>query len=198
MIGKALAAFAAAVLFTLTATVAGAGGPMGVGNIGSVGGGAMSAGMRRMAITARGSNRDLRSFSGAGSVTHGLNTLVFPTNDPNHYHEIKIVGRLAKDESGFTVDRQIVRMRVDGRDIPMSINGDAMSESLQFDQGDELGQDLYRLILSKRLEVVGDQKLRAQIADAATANPSKPVEVDGFVYDRMTPYLVLVSVGDAP
>jgi hypothetical protein len=66
------------------------------------------------------------------------------------------------------------------------------------DQGDEVGQDLYRLILSKRLEVVGDQKLRTQIAAAAAANPSKPVVVDGFVYDRMTPYLVLVSVGDAP
>jgi hypothetical protein len=89
-------------------------------------------------------------------------------------------------------------MRVDGRDIPMSINGDAISESLQFDQGDELGQDLYRLILSKRLEVVGDEKLRAQIATAAAANPSKPVVVDGFVYDRMTPYLVLVSINDAP
>ena len=199
MIGKAFAGFAAALTFTLTATVAGAGGPMGVGNIGSVGGGLMGgAGMRRMMTTSRASNRDLSSLNGAGSMTHGLNALVFPTNDPNHYHEIKIVGRLAKDESGFTLDRQIVRMRVDGREIPMSINGDAMSESLQFDQGDELGQDLYRLILSKRLEVVGDQKLRAQIADAATANPSKPVVVDGFVYDRMTPYLVLVSVDDAP
>ena len=48
------------------------------------------------------------------------------------------------------------------------------------------------------MEVVGDQKLRSQIANAAAANPSKPVVVDGFVYDRMTPYLVLVSVGDAP
>jgi hypothetical protein len=121
-----------------------------------------------------------------------------PTNDPNHYHEIKIIGRLAKDESGMSINRQIVRMRVDGRDIPMWINGDATSDSLQFDQGDELGQILYRLILSKRLEVVGDQKLRTQIANAAAADPSKPVVVDGFVYDRMTPYLVLVSVGDAP
>ena len=73
---------------------------------------------------------------------NGSQPLVFPTNDPDHYHEIKIVGRLAKDESGFSIDRQIVRMRVDGRDIPMSINGDAMSDNLQFDQGDELGQDL--------------------------------------------------------
>ena len=156
-------------------------------------------GMNRMMIHSRTFRRDPGgSFNGAGSTMNGLQSLAFPTNDPDHYHEIKIVGRLAKDESGFSIDRQIVRMRVDGRDIPMSINGDAMSDSLQLDQGDELGQDLYRLILSKRLEVVGDQKLRTQIANAAAANPSKPVVVDGFVYDRVTPYLVLVSVGDAP
>jgi hypothetical protein len=89
-------------------------------------------------------------------------------------------------------------MHVDGREIPMSIDGNAMSDNLQFDQGDELGQTLYHLILGKRLEVVGDQKLRTQLASAAAANPSKPVVVDGFVYDRVTPYLVLVSVGDAP
>jgi hypothetical protein len=171
---------------------------MGMG--GGAGMGSMAnPGMTRMMVTPRTFNRGLGgSFNGAGSRMNGLQTPVFPTNDPNHYHEIKIVGRLAKDESGFSIDRQIVLMRVDGRDIPMSINGDAMSDSLQMDQGDELGQDLYRLILSKRLEVVGDQKLRTQIAAAAAANPSKPVVVDGFVYDRTTPYLVLVSVGDAP
>jgi hypothetical protein len=197
MIGKALAAFAAALTFALTATLAIAMGPMGVGA-----GGARPAasGMNRIMISPRSFRRDFGgSFNGVGSaMTNGSRPLVFPTNDPDHYHEIKIIGRLAKDESGLSIDRQIVRMHVDGRDIPMSINGDAMSDSLQFDQGDELGQILYRLILSKRLEVVGDQKLRTQIANAAAANPSKPVVVDGFVYDRMTPYLVLVSVGDAP
>jgi hypothetical protein len=197
MMSRAFAGIAAALTFAITATVAGAG-PMGMG--GGAGMGSMgNPGMTRMMVTSRTFSRDLDgSFNGAGSRMNGPQTLVFPTNDPNHYHEIKIVGRLAKDESGFSIDRQIVRMRVDGRDIPMSINGDAMSDSLQMDQGDELGQDLYRLILSKRLEVVGDQKLRTQIAAAAAANPSKPVVVDGFVYDRMTPYLVLVSVGDAP
>ncbi len=96
------------------------------------------------------------------------------------------------------MDQQIVRMRVDGRIIPMSIDGDAMSNSLQLDQGDELGQNLYRLILSRQLEVVGDRKLRTQIANAAAAKPSRPTLVDGFVSDRMTPYLGLDSVGDAP
>ena len=190
MIGKAFAGFAAALTFALTATIAGAAGPMGVGatGIGAMNGGSMN----RLLVPSRAS----RTVFGGGS--NSLQSLTLPTNDPLHYHEIKIVGRLAKDESGFSIDRQIVRMHVDGREIPMSIDGNAMSDNLQFDQGDELGQTLYHLILSKRLEVVGDQKLRTQLASAAAANPSKPVVVDGFVYDRVTPYLVLVSVGDAP
>ena len=196
MIGKPFAGFVAALSLATMATLANAMGPMGVG-AGGVGSGA--SGMNRIMINPRSFRRDLGgSFNGVGSTTNGTRPLVFPTNDPDHYHEIKIIGRLAKDESGLSIDRQIVRMRVDGRDIPMSINGDVMSDSLQLDQGDVLGQILYRLFLSKRLEVVGDQKLRAQIANEAAANPSKPVVVDGFVYDRMTPYLVLVSVGDAP
>jgi hypothetical protein len=46
--------------------------------------------------------------------------------------------------------------------------------------------------------VVGEPKLRAQIAQDAAATPPKQVLVDGFVHDRVTPYLVLVSVDDAP
>jgi hypothetical protein len=197
MVGKVFAGIATASMLGIAATIAAAGpmGAMGGGSMGSM----ASPGMNRLMFSSRSFSRGLGgSFNDVGSTMNGPQALVFPTNDPNHYHEIKIVGRLAQDESGFSIDRQIVRMRVDGRDIPMSINGDAISESLQFDQGDELGQDLYRLILSKRLEVVGDEKLRAQIATAAAANPSKPVVVDGFVYDRMTPYLVLVSINDAP
>ena len=197
MIGKAFAGFAAALTFAMTATMAGAVGPMGMGGGAGIGldgrpGNEPDDGY--LAYIQKGPRRIVQRRRVHDSGCR----LSFPTNDPDHYHEIKIVGRLAKDESGFSIDRQIVRMRVDGRDIPMSINGDAMSDSLQLDQGDELGQKLYRLILSKRLEVVGDQKLRTQIANAAAANPSKPVVVDGFVYDRVTPYLVLVSVGDAP
>jgi hypothetical protein len=200
MIGKALAGFAAALTFASAATVVsafGPGGPMGIGGgsmrgMGSMNGNVQSS-FRRVAIpTSR------RSIGGTGPITNGLQATALPTNDPDHYHEIKLIGRLAKDDSGLTIDQQIVRMRVDGRTIPMSINGDAMSNSLQLDQGDELGQTLYRLILSRQLQVVGDQKLRMRIAQAAAADSSKPVLVDGFVYDRTTPYLVLISVGDAP
>lgn len=211
MIGKAIAGFAAALTFAVTATVAGAAGPAGggghFGGMGGMGGFGGFAGMGAMgAMSATGMAAHVHgggrigggSFTGAGPMMSGLGSIPFPTNDPRHYHEIKLIGRLAKDESGLTIDQQIVRIRLDGRTIPMFINGDAMSNGLQLDQGDELGQILYRLILSKQLEVVGDQKLRTQIANAAAATPPKQVLLDGFVYDRVTPYLVLVSVEDAP
>jgi len=200
MNGKSLALFAAAMSFAMTATIAAAAGPGGFGG----GGGSMPSaggmGFSGLAISPLSISRVMggRPSKPSVSSTGVLETIPFPTQDPNHYHEIKLIGRLTQDESGLTVDRQIVRMRVDGRSIPMSIDGDQMSNSLQFDQGDELGQNLYRLILSKQLEVVGNQQLRARIADAAAANRSKQIVVDGFVYDRTTPYLVLVSVGDAP
>src|SRR5208282_2950988 len=203
MLGKRMAGFAAALTVAVTAAVAGAAGPgggaggglSGIGSMGAIGAFSVSGIANNIPAIGRFPGG---SVSGAGLSMNGLQGFPFPTNDPNHYHEIKLIGRLARDESGLTVDQQIVRMRVDGRTIPMSINGDAMSNSLQLDQGDELGQNLYRLILSRQLEVVGNQKLRTQIANAAAAKPSKPILVDGFVYDRTTPYLVLVSVGDAP
>lgn len=198
MTSKSLAGFAAAISFALMATIAAAaglggfgGGARGISSTGGVG----FAGFTPPAFSKIiGGRPDKPGGPSMGSPQ----AIPFPTNDPNHYHEIKLIGRLTQDESGLTVDRQLVRMRVDGRSIPMSIDGDQMSNSLQFDQGDELGQNLYRLILSKQLEVVGNQQLRARIADAAAANHSKLIVVDGFVYDRTTPYLVLISVGDAP
>lgn len=186
-------AVSSALAFALTATVAIAAGPGGGGGGGGYGNFSMgSLGSMNLAGLPRGGGGSTTTMSGS------IPFFPFPTNDPRHYHEIKLIGRLAKDQSGLTIDQQIVRMRVDGHSIPMSINGDAISATLQFDQGDELGQVLYRLILSKELEVVGDPKLRTQIAEDAAANPPKQVLVDGFVYDRVTPYLVLVSVHDAP
>jgi hypothetical protein len=210
MRGKRFAGFAVSLAsaLALTATVASAAGPGGVGGvsgIGSIGAiGAMSSigaihmGAGSLPHMGAGSSLHMGGSIGGGMTTGSIAFFPFPTNDPHHYHEIKLIGRLAKDESGLTIDQQIVRMRVNGQSIPMSINGDAISSTLQFDQGDELGQTLYRLILSKQLEVVGDAKLRSQLAEDAASTPPKQVLVDGYVYDRMTPYLVLVSVHDAP
>ena len=193
MISKAFAGVALVLISALTGSVAVAMGPAGIAG-GHMGGAAIAAPrMQRVMIRRPAQVSDNRG----GFAMPGV---PFPTNDPDHYHQVKIIGRLAKDVSGLTIDQQTVWMRLDGQTIPMAINGDTLSNSLQLDQGDELGQTLYRLILSRQLQVVGDQRLRAQIFQAAAANPAnaRDIEVDGFVYDRTTPYLVLVSVGDAP
>jgi hypothetical protein len=198
MISKAFAGVALVLISAFTGSVAVAMGPAGIAG-GHMGGAAIAAPrMQRVMIRPRQVSDNRGGLvSGAGIA---LPSVPFPTNDPDHYHQVKIIGRLAKDVSGLTIDQQTVWMRLDGQTIPMAINGDTLSNSLQLDQGDELGQTLYRLILSRELKVVGDQRLRAQIFQAAAANPAnaRDIEVDGFVYDRTTPYLVLVSVGDAP
>jgi len=203
MIGKPVVGFAAALAFAVTGSVAGAG-PGAAG--GSVGGmSAMSFGAGN--LTALGASA-AAGIAKAGTVNESVNVppgstsalhLLFPNDQPEHYFEIKLIGRIAPNESGLKPDQQVVRLGLDGQTILMSIDGDATSNSLQFDRGDEVGQNLYRTIVSRRLVVVGDQKLRNQIMMAA-ANPanSKTISVDGFVHDRVTPYLVLVSVGEAP
>lgn len=214
MIAKSVAGFVAAAVIAATAAVAGAAGPGGGGGGGGIGAGGIGGignigafGMNMGAIGANhiaGIPHGISKGGGgapgvmSGSMSNSLPQL--PTNEPEHYHEIKLVGNVAPDELGLTIDAQVVRLRVNDRTIPMTINSGVVSEALQFDQGDEQGQMLFRTIMSKRLVVVGEEGLRDKITRAASANRenSKPLIVDGYVYDRATPYLVLRSVDDAP
>ena len=194
-----------------TATVANAAGG-GFGGVGAAGAGLSGVGAVNINMGGIGFNNmtgiGARAISrGGGGSTGGVGSMSgsglqipFPTNEPEHYHEIKLMGNVAPDESGLTIDAQIVRLRVNDQTIPMTINSGMMSAALQFDQGDEQGQMLFRTIMSKRLVVVGDEGLRDKITKAAAASPenSRPLIVDGYVYDRATPYLVLRSVDDAP
>jgi hypothetical protein len=201
MIGKSIAGFVVVATLAATATVASAAGGA-MGGVGAAGMGMGGVGAINMSgIGARAIGKVGGGSLGAigGSMSNGLQ-FPFPTNEPEHYHAIKLVGNVAPDESGLAVDQQIVRLRVNGHTIPMTINPDVTSSALQFDQGDEQGQMLFRTIMSKQLVVIGDESLRDKITKAAAASPanSKPLMVEGFVYDRMTPYLVLRSVDDAP
>ena len=216
MTGKSVAGFLAAAAIAATAAVAGAAGPGGGGVGAGIGAGGMSgignvgafgfslSGISANHLPSVGPHAFSKGGSGAvgvmgGSMSNGLQ-FPFPTNEPEHYHEIKLVGSVVPDDLGLTIDAQIVRLRVNDQTIPMTINSGVVSEALQFDQGDEQGQMLYRTIMSKRLVVVGEEGLRAKITKAAAAEPgnSRALIVDGYVYDRATPYLVLRSVDDAP
>lgn len=64
---------------------------------------------------------------------------------------------------------------------------------LQFDLNQNYARDLYQSILTKRIEVVGSQELRDQIAHAA--DQWKPLAIQGYIFGRMSPILVVKAVG---
>jgi hypothetical protein len=181
MIGKSLAGVVAVAVLAATATVANAAG--GFGGVGAAGGGLSGVGAVGINMGGIGFNhmggispRAITNGGGgspgaAGSMSGSGLQIPFPTNEPEHYHEIKLKGNVGADESGLTIDAQIVRLRVNDQTIPMTINSGIMSAALQFDQGDEQGQMLFRTIMSKRLVVVGDEGLRDKISKAAAASP---------------------------
>jgi hypothetical protein len=87
----------------------------------------------------------------------------------------------------------IVRLGLDGRDIPMRLDTELDGVELQFDLNENYARDLYQSILTKRIEVVGPRELRDQIAQAA--DQWKPLAIQGYIFGRTRPFLVVKAVG---
>jgi hypothetical protein len=87
----------------------------------------------------------------------------------------------------------IVRLGLDGREIPMRLDTDLDGVELQFDLNENYARDLYQSILTKRIEVVGAQELRDQIVQAAAL--WKPLAIQGYIFGRTSPILVVKAVG---
>ncbi|MGO9603647.1 MAG: hypothetical protein ACLQAT_09665 [Candidatus Binataceae bacterium] len=111
---------------------------------------------------------------------------------PQRFRDLNVTGKVGVDQSKLPPSAPVVRLRLDGQDITMRLNTEEQSAELQFDPNASYAQDLYRSILTKRIEVVGQQSLRDEIAQAAAQ--SKPIEVEGYVFDRLSPYFVVKSV----
>ena len=87
----------------------------------------------------------------------------------------------------------IVQLGLDGRNIPMRLDTQLDGVELQFDLNENYARDLYQSILTKRIEVVGPQELRDQIERAA--EQWKPLEIQGYIFGRTSPFLVVKAVG---
>jgi hypothetical protein len=111
---------------------------------------------------------------------------------PQRFRDLNVAGRVGMSETQIVAHGPIVRLRLDGRDIPMQLDTELQSAALQFDPNENYARDLYQSILTKRIEVVGRQDLRDEITRAA--DESKPLQVEGYVFDRTSPYLVVKSV----
>ena len=127
-----------------------------------------------------------------------LSSLMVPSTPreraPQRFRDLTVVGAVGLKESDLPAGAKIVRLRVDGRDVFMRLDTELNGADLQFDPNAGYARDLYRSILTKRIEVVGQQGLRDQIM--ASADKAQPIKVEGYVFDRTSPFLVVKSVSN--
>jgi len=180
-IGLAMA-LALASVATASAFPAGA-----VGGGGGFGGGGMSGG----------------GFAGGGVRAGGLGGITGPVSIgvpfrpgyemmPQRFRDLNVTGMVGVKPGSQPLHSTTIRLTLDGHEIPMQLDTELQSAELQFNPDDSYARDLYRSILTKRVEVVGQENLRDQIAEAA--EQSKPLQIEGYVFDRTSPYLVVKSV----
>jgi len=117
-----------------------------------------------------------------------------PSQSPQRFRDLTVVGDVGLKESDLPAGSKIIRLRVDGHDVYMRLDTEISSAELQFDPNAGYARDLYRAILTKRIEVVGKQELRDQIT--ASADKAHPLKVEGYVFDRVSPFLVVKSVSN--
>jgi hypothetical protein len=115
---------------------------------------------------------------------------------PGRFRDLNLAGQVGIDLTKLPPDAKIVRLYLDGREIPMRLDTELHSGTLVFEPEPSYGRDLYRAVLSKRVEVVGAPQLRDALRDAA-ANRAQ-TQVEGYVFNLSSPYLVLKSVKPEP
>jgi hypothetical protein len=106
---------------------------------------------------------------------------------------LNVTGLVGMSEKRPISNGPIVRLGLDGRDIPMRLDTQLDGVELQFDLNENYARDLYQSVLTKRIEVVGPQELRDQIEQAA--DQWKPLEIQGYIFGRTSPFLVVKAVG---
>jgi len=180
------AGFTAALVLASVATAsafpgAGGGGGFGGGGIGGVGG------MSGVPVGSIG------GLGGAGAPgMNGPNGLGPTFTMPQRFRDLNVVGQVGIDPSRQPPTATIVQLRLDGQEIPMRLDTETQGADLEFNPNDAYARDLYRSIQTKRVEVVGEPDLRNEIAQAAAQ--SKPLQIEGYVFDKTSPYFVIKSV----
>jgi hypothetical protein len=133
------------------------------------------------------------SLSGAGVPgMNGPNGLGPTFTMPQRFRDLNVTGQVGVRPGSQPLHATMVRLSLDGREIAMRLDTETQGAELEFNPGDAYARDLYRSILTKRVEVVGRQDLRDQIAQAA--EQSRPLLIEGYVFDRTSPYFVIKSV----
>ena len=134
---------------------------------------------------------------GLGAITGTGGNIGFPYRPgfemmPQRFRDLNVTGRVGVKPGSKPLHSTMIRLTLDGHEIPMQLDTELQSAELQFNPDDSYARDLYRSILTKRVEVVGQENLRDQIAEAA--EQSRPLQIEGYVFDKTSPYLVVKAV----
>lgn len=132
-------------------------------------------------------------IGGAPSAGNALSMVPVFDRPQRIRDHLNVAGLIGISEKNPISNGPIVRLGLDGRDIPMRLDTQLDGVELQFDLNENYARDLYESILTKRIEVVGPQELRDQIEQAA--DQWKPLEIQGYIFGRATPFLVVKAVG---
>jgi hypothetical protein len=153
----------------------------GVGGIGGVGAGAGRAGIGAIG-----------GFPGAGP-----SNIFEPTNvmAPQRYRDLKVSGYFEIAGRKLAPEDRILRFRVNGKVIPMLLGPETTPAKLIFGPNDTYARRLFNAILHKEIIVIGDEFMRDRIVRAAAQK--RLIEVEGYVFDPLSPYMILRSVEPA-
>lgn len=114
------------------------------------------------------------------------------------FRQMDLAGRIPTDPSKAALGTKIVRLSVNGEIVPMAVDTETAGADVQFQPDTDYARQLYQAIFDKPVTVVGDERLRSEIMEAASDTSStRIVKIDGYVFDRLSPYMVVKSVQDA-
>lgn len=110
---------------------------------------------------------------------------------PQRFRDLKVAGRVARPGTQVPPGSRIVRLSVEGQEVPMAIDTETSTADIHFAADEEYARELYSSILSKSIRVIADDFTTDRIRRAVDNNA--PIVIEGYAFDRMSPYLVVRS-----
>jgi len=109
--------------------------------------------------------------------------------------ELKVRGRVLKDGETAQPGTEIVHLRFKNSTVAMALESPAPPGDISLSRQDEYARDLYRAIVTKEVQVIGSDAELARLEHPDSSNGR--VQVEGYVFNRSNPYLVIEWLGAA-
>jgi hypothetical protein len=136
---------------------------------------------------------------GLNVSTANLNSLSLPLGIPTAENpgrrSVRIEGHVLPS-AAETGGAKVVRLRLSNRVVPLALtHAPGHGRSLVLGREDSYARDLRRALITKQVRVIANEADLARIERSAES--PVPIEIEGYVFGRSNPYLVIDSVSAA-